>query len=674
MVLRLHVAVDLGSDTLKIAYAYNVDEVYTGKIVGDPDSMCAIPSVAYYDFDGNNWKYGEEIDRVNSKSFMGVVKIKFLLSLLNGRNGARINASNSAAYFSGHDFPKFYFPVRRKMPADFSKAVASKLTFSVGGVTPQKICENFFAYVGALVNRRAELLAKKLNMSEIQIVPSLLHPQYTTKECVAELERLIEHGFGRRPYKTMSMTKALCAYAMQTKRIKRGESVLIFNIGEEQISVVKASLFKTGLAVDGADGHNDPELIGGNDIDDAVADRLERDMSRRESMGRPSCGEDGYLAEGSLNSKQYLFVKDIKSAKVILGMPLYEKSAFSSGVPICVSRDLYIQRKLTREAFADCIGIYGKESGVAYKILDYIKREVLREVNSNVKKVFLTGGPVETYGLVEFISHNLKKLGRSVYTFENDDESYDGVENDGFNVLSHEDAVYAPSIGCAISALNNIDIKTVLALSYGLRLFLNGGETPYLELLVNKGDVLPPDGAKFFVPRPEEVVGITTIRDSDKSAPMNIMSTLFSREDIAVKKLSHLLKYKTNPDGRSYLKCDTKDRAMMNDLMRYAGVKLLNGSLDNLSGAGVIYYYYNKTRVRVMGEVAAIIGVTIDGEGRAKPFAENDTKRNGKETVIVRYLWDIKRDGVLYKKAGDYDVVHMRDIVFDFDIDDMIFN
>ena len=58
----------------------------------------------------------------------------------------------------------------------------------------------------------------------------------------------------------------------------------------------------------------------------------------------------------------------------------------------------------------------------------------------------------------------------------------------------------------------------------------------------------------------------------------------------------------------------------------------------------------------------------------AKPFAENDTKRNGKETVIVRYLWDIKRDGVLYKKAGDYDVVHMRDIVFDFDIDDMIFN
>ncbi len=185
---------------------------------------------------------------------------------------------------------------------------------------------------------------------------------------------------------------------------------------------------------------------------------------------------------------------------------------------------------------------------------------------------------------------------------------------------------------------------------------------------------MPPDGAKFFVPRPEEVVGITTTRDSDKSAPMNIMSTLFSREDIAVKKLSHLLKYKTNPDGRSYLKCDTKDRAMMNDLMRYAGVKLLNGSLDNLSGAGVIYYYYNKTRVRVMGEVAAIIGVTIDGEGRAKPFAENDTKRNGKETVIVRYLWDIKRDGVLYKKAGDYDVVHMRDIVFDFDIDDMIFN
>ena len=47
------------------------------------------------------------------------------------------------------------------------------------------------------------------------------------------------------------MTKALCVYARITDRIRLNESALIFNIGEDRISVVKAGLFAKGLAVDG---------------------------------------------------------------------------------------------------------------------------------------------------------------------------------------------------------------------------------------------------------------------------------------------------------------------------------------------------------------------------------------------------------------------------------------
>lgn len=673
MALKIFTALDLGSDTLKIAYAYDKKGISLGKIVGDTDSMTAIPAVAYYDFDENRWLFGDDVDKVGDKSFMSVVKIKFLLSLLNGKYGAEINERNSDAYFNGNHFPKFYFPVKKKITSDFSKAVSDKTTFEVKGYTPSRVCGDFFSYVYILVRQRFELLAKTAGEKEFEIIPSVIYPQYSSKQYIAELERLISCGFGAQPYKTLSLTKALCAYAMQSKRIKKNESILIFNLGEEQISVVKAGLINSGLFIDGADGHNDPESLGGNDIDDAVADYLERGISRRESMGRPSCGNDGYLAESSLNSKQYLFVKDIKAAKIILGMPMYLSSAFKNGVPVCVSRDLYIQRKITREDFSECIGV-SRDSGVAKKIADYIEREADRPVNNDVKKIFLTGGPVETYGLVNYLKNKFSPRGVGVYTFENEDESFEGLENDGFNILSHEDALYAPALGGALAALKNINIETVLALSYGLRLFLYEGDVPYLELLVNKGDVLPPDGAKFFTPRPEDKIGLTTSRDSTESAPMHIMSTVLTRGDIANGKYSPKIQYVTTAKGVKYLKCNPYDKSMMQNLAKFAGLKVLNGDSEDLSYAGRIYYYYNKTRVRLIDKVYAIIGVAIDGEGRARPFAENDAARNGRDVVSIEYQWDIRKNGRLVKRAGDMEVVYKRDIVFDFDMADVQFS
>ena len=112
----------------------------------------------------------------------------------------------------------------------------------------------------------------------------------------------------------------------------------------------------------------------------------------------------------------------------------------------------------------------------------------------------------------------------------------------------------------------------------------------------------------------------------------------------------------------------------MEKLVKYAGVKILSGGADKSSGAGVIYYYYNKTRVRLIDKVYAVIGVDIDGEGRARPYAENERKRNSDDKVTIIYLWDIKKNGKLIYRAGERQVVYKKDIKFDFDIGEMIFS
>ena len=72
--LDVYAGLDLGSDTLKIAYAYDRGGLKTGKITAGDSSVTAIPAVAYYDFEENKWLFGEQVDAVGDKSFMSVVK------------------------------------------------------------------------------------------------------------------------------------------------------------------------------------------------------------------------------------------------------------------------------------------------------------------------------------------------------------------------------------------------------------------------------------------------------------------------------------------------------------------------------------------------------------------------------------------------------------------------
>lgn len=654
----VHVALDLGSDTIKVAYAYNDGQDHTGKIVGDPLTMTGVPSVAYYDVHEKRWLFGEEVDSVGDKPFITVVKICDLLRLLQPSDSVTTQKSNREYYFKKTKFPKFYFPQRFRLTDDLDAAVRLDRAFTANE-TPAQVCEMFFEYVHDMVVSRLNKLFKKSG-DVPEVVPSIVYPAFSDGDYVGELKRLVTRAFGVVPQTVMSMAKALCAYAKYSGRMSSDDKSIIFNIGEERTSLVKVTFSEHGISVDGVDGHSEPAAIGGKDIDDAVAEYIEGQMSGRETMGRPSSGEDGHFSESALNTKQYLFVKDIKSAKIVLGMPIYESRAFRYGVPISASRDLLIQRSITREQFEKCIGITDN-SGIARKIIDYITDELIRPINSDVKKIFITGGPVETYGLIRYIKKFIEPLGVRVLTFEKDDSEYVGVKNDGFNIMSHEDALYAPALGGAVASMCDMTIDMVLALTYGVRLFRvasSGNVIPFFRVLVDKGTRIPQIGATYYTPKDSDKGGITTGEDSEASAAMHIMSTFYSSKDIAHSRKAPTITY-CNSGGENLLVVDTDNKTMLKKLQKEIGLHVLNGDINNMDDGGARAKYYYKGRpIRVIKEVYLKFGVEIDGDGYAKAYARNDRNRNVGETEIV-YL-----DG-----RGGRDVVFKKDIEFKFNIE-----
>lgn len=673
MAVTFSLGLDLGSDTLKIAYACSFKgKEETGKIVGGLTSVTAIPAIAFYDDDRDEWFYGEEVEKTSSESFGGVVKIKTLLSLLALGDTPEKRARNEKYYFTGNEFPKFYFPRRRNMSDDFAVMSGNNMTFTCPDLTPKKVCENYFDYVAELVRTRIDLLCKRQGETEHYIRISLIYPPNSAAKTVDEIGRLVKKAFGIAPQVRLSMPKALSVFARHNGKLKEGEKLLIFNMGEMQLSVVKAGLISGGLAVDGVDGHSAPLSLGGNDIDDAVAEYLETRMHKRETMGSPSYGSDGHIQESGLSSKQYLFVKDIKMAKILLGIT--KKGLFDDGVPVSVSRDLFIQKKITREQFKECVGIT-HDNGVAAKIADYIEKELVRELNKDVKKVFLSGGLVETVGLVDYLRRRLKRYAITVSTFENDAKDYSSVKNDGFNILEYEDAVYAQALGGALALHHGYKIKTLIALSYGMRLFDNETRRPFYAVIVEKGTELKEDVEfnNFYI----ENLKIGTGLESEKSEEMNIISSSVTQRDINARVgekngVSYFigkgsivrLEMPRSPkkDSPDYQKMKNTYATMMRALERTYGFKVVASGSDGKESA--IIYRYNGLRVTLIDKVFCRISARIDRDGRAITLVENDTESNAGRKVKIRYM---QSGGG--KRKGEIESVDPRDVEFVFDID-----
>lgn len=625
MAISLNIGLDLGSDTLKVAFAFEQGGKITyGKLMKEGImTEVALPAIAYYDEAAKRWLFGDEVERAGSRSFVNVVKIKPLLSLLLPQRDAEVQKSNREYYRRGHCFPKFYFPVRRKMGSDFAEMVRNDMTFSAGE-TPERVCEMFFEYArGMVFGRIAKLSARTGTAFLPALRVALVHPSRTGRAYVAELSRLAEKMFGVPPAKVLSSTKALSMYAYQRGMLGLGESLLVFDMGEESISVVKATLLQGGLAVDGADGHSEPCDIGGNDIDDALAEHIEGRIRRRETVGTPSYGQEGHINERGLHSKQYLFLKDIKKAKMLMSVPVKEDSVFASGVPVGVSRDLYIQRKLTREEFCECIGT-AKDGGVARKIADYILQEVKRPVNDGVKKIFLSGGLIETCSVFEYIKNQVQKeVPRAeFYTFDDYKD-----EKDGFSILSFEDSVYAPAVGGAIVALKNYELKTIIALSYATWFVINTIREKFLSIFVNRGTPLDKGGNIFAVP---SNFGAPVVLEEVKND--QIYAVAVTEEDIAAKKhFSRMRGQYYDMAGKTYLLIgNTDDAEWRKNAEEVIGLKVVSGK-----GGATIRFYHGGKRCRLHNtRLYFREGVRIDEDGRAYPYIVNDKEANDGNAVI----------------------------------------
>ena len=502
----LSIALDLGSDTLKVAFAYKdgragARDVCYGKLYSDETvTRTAIPAVAFYDEDKKKWLYGSEVGASSGRSFVNVVKIKNLLSLLETVPAATekeeeacaaATMRNIAYYEHDDQFPRFAFP-RRKNGRVFSDLVNSRQTFCAAPYTPRAVCEEFFRYAAGVVEKKIAALQKEsgCDLSSRQMV--LVYPPKAQERYIDEYERLAEKAFGIRPKKRINSIKAMSMYAMHVKAISSGDRFLIFDMGEEDISVAKASLipdalsFTDRLAVDAAHGHNAPCDIGGNDIDEAVARRIEEFIRVSETPGTPSYGKEGHIEEKTLESKQYLFLKNIKDAKVYLGM-CGRDDAYA---PIGVHRALFMQSRLTGRDFRRYIGCAERAAAasVAEKICAYIIEELRRPVNRDVNKIILAGGVTETYGLVDHIK---KKIARETSAVEvrTLDSDMCGAPGD-FAVSAYEDSVYAAAAGAAIMLATGYELKTVLALSYGtwVMAIVGGYSVKRLQLFAEKGE------------------------------------------------------------------------------------------------------------------------------------------------------------------------------------------
>ncbi|MCD8307355.1 MAG: hypothetical protein LUD51_03895 [Clostridia bacterium] len=484
-----NVSLDLGSDTVKIACAFldSSGKETVLKVVDPRYSEIAIPAVACYDAERDRWLFGYEVGRNSEKSYATVVKIKDLLN---------INALNPAFYTSVNKFPLFVFPITNTIPASYYANYAGgsaeakkygKWFFSAGETTPRGVCEQFFAYVVNIIAGFFKRLFKAEYDTALKVNYTLIVKPQENDAFVDELKRLFmeavkeRRGRGLRSVKVQTSAKVLGMLAAyyDSLGVNGTESALLFDIGEERISVVKFTKHtKDGVSsfsIDGVSGHSLPRKLGGNDIDKAVVEDIERDILGMESVGTGAEGSQDYLHETGSRANNYLFMKSVKAAKVILGREYgLDETDYPDGVPVSVIRDVDIYRNITQESFARSIGTRpdGRSrfpASVADRIADYIISEIkeYKGADGNVRKVYLTGGAAGTAGLADYVQAAISSVDstKKVRTFarcfkpSGRDTAYSVKDTDIFS--------YGPSVGAALVSLRKDRIVVCLTKSYG---------------------------------------------------------------------------------------------------------------------------------------------------------------------------------------------------------------
>lgn len=619
---ELSIGIDLGSDSIKVAFAYfgEGDDVVYGKIDNKPAlTQIALPALAFYDTQINKWVYGDQVGKGGQNSFITVVKIKSLINLLskinNDKNTIAENKilceQNSKCYYEGQDFPKFFFPQRRKVLEDFEEMIRLNGTFAVDNCTPRMVCIGFFRYVKNIIDERIKEIENKLGLRFYDYQISIIHPSSVGSEYLEELEDLIDLVFKKRAHKILSSNKALAIYAKHRQDVKENENFLVFDMAEEDISVTRIGIENEKIFIDGNDGHNDPIDIGGVDIDQAISDYLTENIGKRETIGTPSCDEIGHINERGTYGKQYLLMKDIKKAKIIFSKKLPENSVFNKGVPITMSWDLCIQKILTKEEFANVVGIT-TDSGVAWQIFHYIYSELSRPVNHNVHKIFLSGGLAKTYALVDYVKNKLEKndVKVKVCTFD-----CNNAGNDEFSIHSFEDAVFAPAVGGAIASLLNVRLTVVLSLSYATWAYVRNKKV--LKLFARRGDEIFEDGREFY-----DVFSLSGSGVTDDE----LFSTYITENDIK----EHIAEWPIIDGCLQIGEIGTEFRRRVSKLI---DLKTVSGGSNGILSPS---FWGKSVTLQYGAKINFKEGMTVDKDGNAQPLLKNISPRDERVCIVTK--------------------------------------
>ena len=110
--MDLNISLDLGSDTLKVAYAFSyLGKDFYGKITPESyDGFTAnpFPAVAFYHDVDKRWFFADEVDSIRSNSYFNTVKIKSLLTLLSDFNDSKTNKINRDFYNNRQTISELY--------------------------------------------------------------------------------------------------------------------------------------------------------------------------------------------------------------------------------------------------------------------------------------------------------------------------------------------------------------------------------------------------------------------------------------------------------------------------------------------------------------------------------------------------------------------------------------
>ena len=604
---------DLGSDSLKVSYGFvGAFGRYTfGKIVEEEIIRnSTIQSDAYFDQNEELWHFGKEIEYLQDADFLYTVNIKGLLRLLKKTNNIEIDNSNSRYYSKECEFPKYYFPDKVEVSDDYREMVERDYTFRVNGCTPKDVCEKYFEFVSSVVYKTIPKIESKYNFSVSSIKLSVCYPGNVGKAYLEELIRLIDASYKDINLKVsnyISSTKSLSYFAKYQNKIEEDDHFLVFDIGDETISVSKANYIDGKVLVDGKYGHKEPASIGGNHIDQAIAHLIENDIEKGEVLGNDSYGSSEHVVEEGLYSKQLLMLKNIKKAKLVLSSGLADMQMFKNGVPISIVKHSIIQRTLNKDDLKKCLGVIEPESyKVASQIIDYIISETDTISNEDVNKIFIAGGTIETLGLLDYIKDEVKnriKRKITVDTFEstkNDDDRYLGI-------TEYEDSVYAPSCGGLYVALEEIQIKTCLYYSYGTFAYHNG--VKFLNVFASKGSELNASGVTEFG-------GSFGLK---KSTADEMYSVSFSMNDFKNKRGKDHLTYSVY-EGKNVIAIGEKNDAKRKSAEKFAEMKVV--------GSGKISLKYNGKEVELLDPGIEIReGIRLNSEGLATPFIENLTAK-----------------------------------------------